>query len=130
MHSTTGKYYPASRAVVAVKNALMNGLLTRPESCELCGAKPEKKKRTRIQAHHWNGYDHPTDIWWCCASCNAYLVGNRFHIGKVNIEEARAYIESRKIKIPSGRCRAIGLNGQQCGNRATGKLYCHHHREP
>lgn len=129
MHSTTGEYVSQMGAVATVGLAIKNGLLNRPETCELCGETPTIKKRIRIQAHHWNGYDHPLDVWFICASCNAYLIGKRFHIGKVNMDEARAYIESRKNKPVSGRCRAIGLTGQQCGNRTLG-WYCHHHLEP
>lgn len=130
MYSTTGEYYPQSKAVTAVNQALKKGRLERPEVCELCGKRPIKKSRAPIHAHHWNGYDHPTDVWWICASCNGYLASERFHIGKVSMEEARVYIESRKPTLESGRCRAIRLNGQQCENRTIGKLYCRRHREP
>lgn len=129
MYSTTGEYYSQSKAITAVTEALRKGLLNRPEVCELCNKRPVKKRRAPIHAHHWNGYDHPTDIWWICASCNGYLASERFHIGKVSKDEARAYIESRTKKPISGKCRAIGSSGKQCGNRVTNRLYCHRHRE-
>lgn len=127
MHSTTGEYFPVSKAISAVTKALRKGQLERPRVCELCGKIPAKKERAAIHAHHWNGYDHPIDIWWVCASCNAYLVGNRFHIGKVSKAEAIAYIEARKIKLSASRCAGTGHNGKRCG-RYTLVGLCWQHR--
>ena len=40
-------------------------------------------------AHHWNGYDHPLDIWWICRACNRKLSNK--HDGSLTLEQARRY---------------------------------------
>lgn len=85
-----------SHAITLVRKALQSGYLTRPESCEVCGFSPFPLARTKIQAHHWNGYDHPLDVWFICKSCNAILQGKKFHTGQVTKEQAREYVWIRR----------------------------------
>lgn len=52
------------RARTAVSNAVRDGHLTRPLSCQ----HPTGEHRGRIEAHHWKGYDdeHLLDVVWLC----------------------------------------------------------------
>ena len=58
----------------AVKYALRVGKLVRPERCSKCTDKPFPRLdgRSRLQAHHHNGYskDHRLDVIWLCAYCH------------------------------------------------------------
>lgn len=85
-------------AIRLLGEALGRSELSRPDTCELCGNAPSKEnaQRSRIVAHHWNGYDNPLDIWWICRRCNTLLMGPEFHNGSVSKEQARAYIASLK----------------------------------
>lgn len=87
----------------SVSIAIANGNLKRPDTCELCGRKPEPKKlrrfgvptertRSRICAHHWNGYENPLDIWWVCHVCSNLMIGPKFHNGTLSKEEAKVII--------------------------------------
>ena len=66
----TKKYralYPEKyKARTAVSNAIRSGKL-RKGTCVRCGAEPET---TRMQAHHYEGYDNPLHILWMCGSCH------------------------------------------------------------
>lgn len=55
-----------------VKRAIRDGLLTRPEICEVCGKEPpvDRDGRRRIYAHHHRSYDLPLDVQWLCARCH------------------------------------------------------------
>lgn len=55
----------------AVRTALENGLLSRPDTCERCGDRPEcmKDGRSSIQAHH-HDYNRPLDVQWLCYRCH------------------------------------------------------------
>jgi len=71
------------RAYRLVYRETQKGKLIRPADCELCGC------GGRICAHHWNGYEHPFDIWWVCRRCNAFL---DHHDGTQTKADARAFI--------------------------------------
>lgn len=74
--------------------------LSAPSSiCMICDkdvSKLEKEERhtryrfRKLIAHHWNGYDNPSDVWWICYSCNSTLA-NR-HDGSLTLEQARNYV--------------------------------------
>lgn len=52
-----------------VREALESGVLSKPEACEECGARPESP----LHGHHHNGYGpgHEIDVRWLCAGCHA-----------------------------------------------------------
>lgn len=87
-----------------VNKAIRNGTITRPDTCEICGAMPgvsslrtlsgRPASRTLVVGHHWRGYLYPLDIWWLCASCNLML-GSR-HDGSLTKEQAALFIARRK----------------------------------
>ena len=83
-----------SKARNEVQKAFRRGDLIRPESCQLCGDTPEKRKKPLIVAHHWRGYEYPLDVWWICNSCNVTL---RFcHDGTLQKEDARLLIATTR----------------------------------
>jgi hypothetical protein len=94
------------RAVMLVYQAIKDGVLIRPATCELCGNSPEPQiiapperhpySRSRIIAHHWNGHNHPLDVWWVCCDCDLNLRGSEFHNGTITKEQARGLIEQPK----------------------------------
>jgi hypothetical protein len=55
-----------------------SGELEKPEVCELCGVnittlnqqRSAWMRKSRIVAHHWNGYSSPLDVWWICTMCH------------------------------------------------------------
>lgn len=79
----------ARDAVILVNQAIGEGDLTRPITCELCG-----KSRCRIVGHHWNGYNKPLDVWWICNRCNSALVDK--HDGSLTKDEAVKYVAKKK----------------------------------
>jgi len=98
-------YYRDNPAVIAAQQAISQaveeGRLIRPEACELCGEVPDpilvgkfagSFYRTSIFAHHWNGYDHPLDVWFICRACDGKLRGPECHNGSINKEEARRIV--------------------------------------
>lgn len=62
------------RARGKLRVALENGVLVRPDRCEICGEAdiPCKDGRSSIQAHHHNGYEGAAalDIQWLCITCH------------------------------------------------------------
>lgn len=75
-------------AVRRVRQALENGTLARVDVCEVCGCEG------KTVAHHWNGYNHPFDVWWICRKCNANLPHDRFF----TLTEARSRIRNKCVK--------------------------------
>lgn len=51
------------KARTAISNALRLGKITKPNYCEISGC-----KETRLEAHHWKGYDpkHWLNVKWLC----------------------------------------------------------------
>jgi hypothetical protein len=103
----------ANRAHAKVREALKNGLLTKPDICELCGRDARIILHTvfgpceaRIVAHHWRGYDYPFEIWWICRSCNVKLVGESFHNGTIDKERALAIVNSWEWRTIGSAYRA------------------------
>lgn len=77
MHTESGKQararaaqkfvcnYPSKRkAQVIANNALRDGKLVRPDTCEHCGQKET------LQAHHCD-YSKPLDVMWLCVPCHS-----------------------------------------------------------
>ena len=59
------------KAYSAVRMAMKNGALIRPEKCSRCNCipKPAIDGRSSIHAHH-HDYDKPLDVEWICAKCH------------------------------------------------------------
>lgn len=55
---------PEARARRAVKRAIVNGTLVRPETCEDCG-----ERSNAIEAHH-EDYSRRFDVNWLCPTCH------------------------------------------------------------
>ena len=100
-HCRWAYYKLKSQAQSAITKATKEGILTRPDKCELCGSTPGTltirkpkgaEQRTLIEAHHANGYESPLDIWWICRSCNQKMKGYRFHRGNLTRQQAREYL--------------------------------------
>lgn len=60
------------RARDAVRRALRNGTLTRPEVCDECGEKPPPVRdgRSPIEAHH-DDHSKRLEVRWLCKRCHA-----------------------------------------------------------
>lgn len=75
-------------AVRRVGQALKNGTLRRADQCVIC------EREGPTVGHHWNGYDHPFDVWWICRMCNANLPHDR----KMSLSAARDFIAMKYRK--------------------------------
>lgn len=53
----------AYKAHIIVNNAIRDGKLTKPSSCENCN------KKTKVEAHH-KDYSKPLNIRWLCIKCH------------------------------------------------------------
>lgn len=53
----------AYEAQYKTKNAIRDGVLSRPPECEKC------KSKGRVEAHHCD-YTKPLDVMWLCTSCH------------------------------------------------------------
>ena len=83
-----------SVAVRRLNQAVKTGAIKKTNACQVCDAPG------RTVAHHWNGHNHPFDVWWVCFRCNANL---KYHDGSVTLEMAREIIAARykRRKTPS-----------------------------
>ena len=54
-------------ARLVVNTALQSGEITRPDTCERCGAKPglDRAGRSKIHGHH-HDYNKPLEVEWIC----------------------------------------------------------------
>ena len=61
-----------------VRAHLIRGSIVRPSKCEGCGIAPPPAKdgRSKIQAHHFEGYDAPLSVQWLCAKCHMAVTPN------------------------------------------------------
>lgn len=59
--------YRKAGSHAAVHEAIKNGVLVRPERCELCNW-PDRT----ILAHHWD-YERPLDVEWVCPHCHSTI---------------------------------------------------------
>ena len=64
------KHLIEAKARSLVRTALRAGKIKRPRHCLLCG------KKTKPEAHHFNGYDKPLDVLWVCKRCHQNLHGH------------------------------------------------------
>lgn len=62
-----------------LNKAIRRGDIARPSKCDRCGQDPGVGKggRTKIRAHHHNGYDpaHWFDVEWVCDRCDMRAEG-------------------------------------------------------
>lgn len=96
----------AQKASYLVNAAVREGRLQRQDTCELCGCSQQTyaavwrffgiNRSPTLVGHHWNGYDHPLDVWWVCRRCNSALVGR--HDGSLTIEQAREIVKPFSAK--------------------------------
>lgn len=130
----------AQRAHYLVTKALERGVLTRSDTCELCGVKPHLNEsgyliNSQMVAHHHAGYqkENALNVWWLCWGCNARLHGH--HDGSLTIDQAREFVFSfskppNAPVIKARRCSYELAPGLKCmtGVGKSGSEYCHHHR--
>lgn len=57
------------RAHIAVGNAVRDGRLTKPNSCERCGTEGSAKRS--LHAHHAD-YSQPFSVEWLCGTCHRH----------------------------------------------------------
>lgn len=73
-----------NRARGAVKYALSQGIITRPESCQKCGAEDVKLKdgRSGLRADHHNGYneEHKLDVLFICLKCDGQQLRKHYDL--------------------------------------------------
>ena len=67
-----------ARAYRIVRTEVEAGRLIRPLACQACGNSPSPAKdgRSKIQAHHHEGYGKPLSVQWLCASCHMAVTPN------------------------------------------------------
>ena len=63
------KYPQKRKAVIALSNAVRDGLILRPEACLSCNS------TVRVQGHH-NDYSKPLEVIWLCEKCHKDLHKN------------------------------------------------------
>ena len=54
-------------AADAVRYAVQNGKLVKPNACQFCKKVLEKNK---LHAHHYAGYKNPLKVHWVCPTCH------------------------------------------------------------
>ena len=61
-----------SRARGAVRRAINQGKIVRPDICDECGmlGPVSSDGRSTIHAHHYLGYERQLDIKWLCPTCH------------------------------------------------------------
>ena len=81
-------YEKRSAAIHRVREAMVRGEMSRPETCEKCGIAPglAKDGRSKIHGHHPD-YDKPLEVIWLCIVCHSMLHREE----KASKEQALAY---------------------------------------
>lgn len=108
-----------AQAYSAVKNAIVRGRITRPETCQRCGDKPPLAKdgRSRIHAHH-HDYNKPLDVEWLCAKCHREETPLPEVIGGVAIGESNGQSKLTEVDVLSAkRLRSTGSSYQEIADR-------------
>jgi len=57
-------------------NAIRDGRIERPNSCESCGRMPPRGKKCGIEAHH-EDYNKPLEVRWLCTPCHVLADAGR-----------------------------------------------------
>jgi hypothetical protein len=57
-----------------VSIAIREGVLVRPDACELCSSKKGDWRTWLLHAHH-EDYDRPLDVIWLCVPCHSRVHG-------------------------------------------------------
>jgi len=80
------KYREKEKARLMVSRRIRAGLISPPETCEICGVNPgvDRVGRSLIQAHH-DDYAMPLNIRWLCQPC---------HVG---IHNPHIYMENNNV---------------------------------
>ena len=127
-----------ARAHGAVRTALKQGRLIKPEACQRCGAPdiPCSDGRRRLQAHH---HDHakPLDVEWICPKCHraetplpAVMggppIGSRNAMAKLNTSSV---LEARELRGRGWTFQAIatrfGVDKMTALRAVKGQLWAH-----
>lgn len=101
---------PRLLAYSRVQNAIDHGRLLRPDTCSNCGARPglDAVGRSKIQAHHANGYESWADIIWLCAKCHVAVTplprGEKIKTAKLTENDVRLI---RHLIASGGKMRHI-----------------------
>lgn len=93
---TPREFYRRYKDKIQASQVVKRARLHRPDTCQLCNLNVvtynlyrdlQRTKPARIVAHHYNGYDHPLDVWFICHHCNMIV---REHDGSLTLDQARA----------------------------------------
>lgn len=68
---------PCGRARIALNNAVRDGRIVRPESCDECGAV------CKVHGHH-DDYSHPFCVRWLCSSCHGLVHRKKPELSEVS----------------------------------------------
>lgn len=105
----------------AVRKAVFQGILTRPNACEHCGKPPST---WALSAHHHNGYDddHVLDVEWLCAKCHVNVHNLPARMQSTTAEQRSEVGRRAGEVVKSNRTReewaAMGRKGGPAGGRA------------
>ena len=88
------------RAYQAVRMALADGTLVKPDKCELC------RKVNHLHGHHWNGYSNPLDVVWLCPTCHHSVHGRGQH--KVELVSVLYILRNMQVQASAVMYGEIG----------------------
>jgi hypothetical protein len=102
-----------SRANRLVHEAIVKGVLVRPETCTLCGDIPglSKAGSPKIHGHH-HDYDKPLDVEWICVRCHRAVTENGYST-RTHCLKGHAYANDNLMFDCRGhrRCKTCHLEG-------------------
>jgi hypothetical protein len=103
-----------ARAHRAVSKAIQERKLVRPKVCEGCGEEPghDVGGRSKIVAHHHNGYENQLDVQWLCQRCNirlGFLLDPR---EPVQPEPTKNILDGGSFSCPEKRLRNLVWYGK------------------